>query len=705
MLKFNRSQSDVCTAQVEKDGGDLARAVLIRGSKSQRKVGKTILRELQSYNNTCIHDIAGSKAKSFNSHVEDTQLEHISAFSADQDEARFESQAKRQHKKSRNLSPDRDHDETDDNLNTNPPTATPDLSAFRNSLQTHKFDQVMLHPLIERLSRTVYDVVTHEARKSMATAQNQTCRDGEKVERPAWAWWNDDVHDEDISIPKWCSFKVLLPSGNSIGQACASTKGIPILVSTSACAAASGRSASGGPRKGVDKTLDKTLLAHSVVDSLKRFIRNIPSAQNHLDGCTLNLQIMDVSCHEESGHVHVSLYGTPTAVSGSNDHIQSASKISLIKSEKGLDPISEFLSRHEANAHELSGAVCTQEKKPPRQRFLTVRSVPAHVSSLQPEVHQLFCRYQTAVHGDLDPFFGVIESTNTIDDLSDYDSYRQTNPLGFLDIETAYSHLDEIRRTKIKLSYLAFYRFLGETPVVQDLKKSPENLLNEDGYDVHVPFGTYHQQYRLSTSKNAFDGPLIAVGVADILPHCFSSVYSFYDPTLSCIFKLGKYTALREIEWVRRASKYRPDLHYYYLGEKREPYYNFCLAAQVLTKIKGYYIHSCGKMTYKAEYKPSELLCPVNLSWVDFEIGKKRLDDFSPIRHCCALSDCQEPKKFEQSKLRIEEVTLDIGEKEPHLVQVGMLDKEGREIVDPYVTEFVSEVGADISHAFIIKLR
>ena len=588
MLQFNRSKSDAtCTPQVAWEGSDLARAVLIRGSKSQRKVGKTILRELQSYNNKCIHDIAGNRrAKAFNSHDEDIQLEHISAFSGDQNEARFESQAKHQHKKSRNLSPDRNHDETDDNLTTIPPnnsTATPDLSAFKYRLQAHKFDQVLLHPLIEQLSRTVYNVVTHEAKKSVAIAQVETCRDCENAERPVWAWWNDDVHDEDIRIPKWCSFKVLLPSGDSIGQACARTENIPIVVSTSACVAASGRSASGGSRKGVNKTLlahsvvDKTLLAHSVVDSLKRFILNNPSSQYQLDGYTLDLQVVGVSCHEESGHVHVSLYGSLAAVPGSNFHrIQSASEIiSWTKSEKGMDPISEFLSRHEVNAHELSGAVYTQEKNPPQQRFLTVRSVPAHVSSLQPEVHQLFCRYQTAVHGDLDPFFGVIESTNTIDDLHDYDSYRQTNPLGFLDVETAYSHLDEIRRTKIKLSYLAFYRFLGETPVVQDLKKSPENLPYEDGYDIHVPSGTYHQQYRLSTSKDAFDGPLIAVGVADILPHCFSSVYSFYDPTLSSKFKLGRYTALREIEWVRRASIYRPDLHYYYLGEKREVYIIF----------------------------------------------------------------------------------------------------------------------------------
>ena len=462
------------------------------------------------------------------------------------------------------------------------------------------------------------------------------------------------------------------------------------MVSTSACAAASGRSRG---------DIDKILLAHSVVNSLKRFMLDTSSSQfKSLDGNTLNFLVMEVSCDEKSGHVNVFLDGPPTVAADCNFE---PSQILSTKSEEGLDPISEFLARHEANAHELSGAVCTQKKKPFQQRFLTVRSVPANVSSLQPEVHQLFCRYQTAVHGDFDPFFGVDE-WNSIDDLHDYESFRQTNPLGFLDVETAYSHLDETRRSKIKLSYLAFYRFLGETPVAQDEILSIKNLPDEDGYDIHVPFGTYHQQYRLSTSKDAFDGPLIAVGVADILPHCFSSVYSFYDPTLSYSFKLGKYTALREIEWVRRASKYRPDLHYYYLGEILLRYVFRSTVVQGLIRDKGYYIHSCTKMTYKAEYKPSELLCPVNLKWVDFEVGKKRLDESSPIRHCCALSDC--PASGEESEFGIEEITLDIGETE-HFVQVGMLSKQGREFVDPHVNEFVSEVGADISHSFIIKLR
>lgn len=114
-------------------------------------------------------------------------------------------------------------------------------------------------------------------------------------------------------------------------------------------------------------------------------------------------------------------------------------------------------------------------------------------------------------------------------------------------------------------------------------------------------------------------------------------------------------------------------------------------------------------MTYKAEYKPSELLCPVNMKWVDFEVGKKRLEERSPIRHCCDIfTDSPSPEaqsNIAKPKFKIEDINLDIGEKETHLVQVGMLNKQGREFIDPHVYEFVKEVGLDMVNYFIIKLR
>jgi len=311
------------------------------------------------------------------------------------------------------------------------------------------------------------------------------------------------------------------------------------------------------------------------------------------------------------------------------------------------------------------------------------------LSTLQPEVHQLFCRYQSHTHGDFDDPYSNIESTTNFEDTNDYNVLKQTNPVGYLNVDNEYGHLDEACRSRIKHKYFRFYSFLGETPVKQDVA-TRKKLNDEDGYDIHIPLGTYFQQYRLSTSKDIYDGPLIAVGVVDILPHCFSSVYAFYDPILSASLELGKYTVLREIDWIRRASIYRPSLHYYYLG---------------------YYIHSCIKMVYKLDYRPSDLLCPATLKWVDAEVGKKRLDEYSPIRNCCALSIDSNPDDSSDDTNNIkqdnwiDEVTLDIGESEPHLVKVSCLSEEGREFVLPHLKDFIDEVGRDMAKDFIIKLK
>eukprot|EP00803_Ostreobium_quekettii_P002754 evm.model.scf_527.5 EVM.evm.TU.scf_527.5 scf_527:56635-64501(+) len=109
-------------------------------------------------------------------------------------------------------------------------------------------------------------------------------------------------------------------------------------------------------------------------------------------------------------------------------------------------------------------------------------------------------------------------------------------------------------------------------------------------------YGAFHAQYRVG-------GRLVAVGVVDVLPRCLSSKYLFWDPDLAAL-SLGKVSALKEIEWVRAAAS--PRLQYYYMG---------------------YYIHGCTKMRYKAEYGPSDLLCPAKLCWVQFGEGvRKALD-------------------------------------------------------------------------------
>uniref|UniRef100_A0A8C6UC21 Arginyl-tRNA--protein transferase 1 n=1 Tax=Neogobius melanostomus TaxID=47308 RepID=A0A8C6UC21_9GOBI len=132
-----------------------------------------------------------------------------------------------------------------------------------------------------------------------------------------------------------------------------------------------------------------------------------------------------------------------------------------------------------------------------------------------------------------------------------------------------------------------FRRFLCDSPL--------EAEYSDEGPE--VGYGSFHQQYWL-------DGRIVAVGVIDILPSCVSSVYLYYDPNFAAL-SLGSYSALREIAFTRQLQKQSPKLCYYYLG---------------------FYIHSCPKMRYKGQYRPSDLLCPETFSWVAIERCAPKLD-------------------------------------------------------------------------------
>ncbi|XP_058666468.1 arginyl-tRNA--protein transferase 1 isoform X5 [Ammospiza caudacuta] len=129
-------------------------------------------------------------------------------------------------------------------------------------------------------------------------------------------------------------------------------------------------------------------------------------------------------------------------------------------------------------------------------------------------------------------------------------------------------------------------------------------------------YGSFHQQYWL-------DGKIIAVGVIDILPYCVSSVYLYYDPDFSFL-SLGVYSALREIAFTRQLCVKAPDLCFYYMG---------------------FYIHSCPKMRYKGQYRPSDLLCPETYVW-------------TPIEQCLPLLERSKYSRFNQDGKAVDEGRL-----------------------------------------------
>jgi arginine-tRNA-protein transferase len=90
-------------------------------------------------------------------------------------------------------------------------------------------------------------------------------------------------------------------------------------------------------------------------------------------------------------------------------------------------------------------------------------------------------------------------------------------------------------------------------------------------------------------------GRLVAVGIADVEPLALSAVYCYFDPALRAR-ALGVFNVLTLLEECRRRGK-----SHLYLG---------------------YYVRGCSKMSYKAGYRPCEVLEP--------GAGYVRYDDGAP---------------------------------------------------------------------------
>lgn len=79
------------------------------------------------------------------------------------------------------------------------------------------------------------------------------------------------------------------------------------------------------------------------------------------------------------------------------------------------------------------------------------------------------------------------------------------------------------------------------------------------------------------------EGRVLGVGIADVEPRAISAVYFYYDPT-AARRSLGVFNVLWLVEECQRRG-----LAHLYLG---------------------YYVRDCPKMSYKAEYRPCEVLRP-----------------------------------------------------------------------------------------------
>ncbi|KAK2530683.1 Ate1 [Columba guinea] len=264
--------------------------------------------------------------------------------------------------------------------------------------------------------------------------------------------------------------------------------------------------------------------------------------------------------------------------------------------------------------------VSLPDDAPHKLEVRVVRSSPpsSQFKATFQESYQVYKRYQMVIHKDPPdkPTINQVRRANEFCAKLSFPSISRVRlvPVSFEDpqFKSSFSQSASLfakyqmaihKDTPADCGEHEFTRFLCDSPL--EAEDGPNGL--ECGY------GSFHQQYWL-------DGKIIAVGVIDILPYCVSSVYLYYDPDYSFL-SLGVYSALREIAFTRQLHEKAPDLCFYYMG---------------------FYIHSCPKMRYKGQYRPSDLLCPETYVW-------------TPIERCLPLLEQSKYCRFNQDATAVDE--------------------------------------------------
>lgn len=468
--------------------------------------------------------------------------------------------------------------------------------------------------------------------------------------------------------------------------------------------------------------ISKDALLHLVVEALnKALLSNSSSANTH------SLTIISIQAHSKSGQILVTLQ-LPNVDEGTTAR-------SPVDKDDDVCMSNDTTPDNERDCEDKLGEwyrTTIGKKLLPNQRKLTIETMPAHESALNPQVHELYIQYQHIVHQDPDPLKAVNEPKLNTDTKETQDTPAEGD--GSSPGKQGYSNISQWNAAKAiaalnwgihppKLftsnvqrmllnylsphppavqsallnNYFSFYQFLVESPFdylldqpKQDRQNNPAH--NSAGNKKVYPCGTYHQHYRVGDA-------LIAVGVVDVLPTGLSSVYLYYHPEFShSLVALGKLAILKEIEFTHTTL----GLPYYYLG---------------------YYIESCRKMRYKAEYHPSQLLCPVSYQWVDCSVAIPKLQ--SVPQHVCMLVDDDEeeqevetqendteptsstsnPKRLKTRPLEdvlLSRIPMDIGAQ--MTVTLDMLQENGQQVVRPILQELSEEVGHELLCRMVVKL-
>ena len=182
--------------------------------------------------------------------------------------------------------------------------------------------------------------------------------------------------------------------------------------------------------------------------------------------------------------------------------------------------------------------------------------------------------------------------------------------------------------------------------------------------------GSYHMHYYL-------DNELVMISILDILPKYFVSIYFIYDPAIRFMTP-GIYTVLVELDLVQQLSQQRPGLQYYALG----------------------YYSPNPKVSYKAQFKPQQILCNETNVFVPIESALPKLAETRYARLASEDVPQKEGRTASIDNLLINSRFAGVGP-----IPYHMLDHRMQKLYRLPLRELISETGSEVAHQMVISVR
>lgn len=137
------------------------------------------------------------------------------------------------------------------------------------------------------------------------------------------------------------------------------------------------------------------------------------------------------------------------------------------------------------------------------------------------------------------------------------------------------------------------------------------------------------------------------------------------------------------------ASRVSPRLHYYYMG---------------------FYVHTCPKMRYKAEYAPSDLLCPATLTWQPLAACVRALDadKYAILAPGVTREAADDAARAALARLAValpRVVLLHGGTREHNLLSLSALSADSRRAVTGIISDLLSRTSPSFVERAVLLFR